>query len=179
MKFFSKYFPNRSLLLVIAISTSLLAAACNGSPGPAPSAETTAPGVASEFSDSPENSPDSAANSPSKAEATATRNEETPTTTAATSTPNPTVTSESYPTRKPASTYADLEIITLLPPDAIPSIDNPQFLTAEEADDFYDPQELVMGVSFNGDSRAYSAPFLSNHEIVNDTVGGEKIAVTW
>ena len=49
----------------------------------------------------------------------------------------------------------------------------------EEANQFYDPQELVMGVSFNGDSRAYSAPFLSNHEIVNDTVGGVKIAVTW
>jgi hypothetical protein len=84
-----------------------------------------------------------------------------------------------FPTRKPASAYAELEIITLLPPDAIQAIDNPQFLAAEEADQFYDPQEMVLGVSFNGDSRAYSAPFLSNHEIVNDTVGGVKIAVTW
>ncbi len=83
------------------------------------------------------------------------------------------------PTRKPASAYADLEIVTLLPRDAIPAIDNPQFLSVEDADEFYDPDELVMGVSFNGDSRAYSAPFLSNHEIVNDTVGGVKIAVTW
>jgi hypothetical protein len=97
----------------------------------------------------------------------------------ATATNSPTAASEPYPTRKPPSTYADLEMVTLLPRDAIPAIDNPQFLSAEEADEYYDPDELVMGVSFNGESRAYSAPFLSNHEIVNDTVGGVKIAVTW
>lgn len=86
---------------------------------------------------------------------------------------------DALPTRRPASAYADLEIVTLLPRDAIPAIDNPRFLSAAEADTFYDPDELVIGVSFNGDSRAYSAPFLSSHEIVNDTVGGVKIAVTW
>lgn len=83
------------------------------------------------------------------------------------------------PTRIPAGTYDDLEIITLLPPDAIPAIDDPQFLGASEAAEFYDPDELVMGVTFNGETRAYSVPFLSSHEIVNDTVGGVKIAVTW
>ena len=73
----------------------------------------------------------------------------------------------------------DYELITLLPRDAIPAITNPQFLTAAEADEFYDPNELIIGVEFDGDARAYSIPLLSNHEIVNDTVGGEKIAVTW
>lgn len=82
-------------------------------------------------------------------------------------------------TRLPADKYADLEIVTLLPRDAIPAIDDPQFLTTAEADDFYDPDELVLGVEFDGDARAYSVPFLSNREIVNDTVGGVKIAVTW
>ncbi|MFT5194750.1 MAG: hypothetical protein ACI9EW_000486 [Cellvibrionaceae bacterium] len=77
------------------------------------------------------------------------------------------------------SRYDDYEIITLLPQDAIPAIDNPTFHTADEADDFYDPDELVMGVVFNGDARAYSVPHLSSHEIVNDEVGGVKIAVTW
>ena len=77
------------------------------------------------------------------------------------------------------SRYDDFEIITLLPPDAIPAIDNPIFHTADEADDFYEPDELVMGVVFNGDARAYSVPHLSSHEIVNDEVGGVKIAVTW
>jgi hypothetical protein len=84
-----------------------------------------------------------------------------------------------FPTRFPPERYADLEIITLLPRDAIPAVDNPRFLSAVEADEYYDPDELVMGVVFNGDARAYSVPFLSNREIVNDTVGGVKIAVTW
>ena len=91
----------------------------------------------------------------------------------------PTAAAEAPPTRKSAADYADLEIVTLLPRDAIPAIDNPQFLSAVEADEYYDPDELVIGVVFNGDARAYSVPFLSNHEIVNDTVGGVKIAITW
>ena len=73
----------------------------------------------------------------------------------------------------------NLEMVTLLPRDAIPAIDNPTFLSAAEADEQYDDDEIVMGVDFNGDARAYSVPLLSRHEIVNDTVGGVKIAVTW
>ena len=73
----------------------------------------------------------------------------------------------------------ELEIITLLPKDGIPAIDNPVFVSAEEADLQYEPDELVIGVQFDGDARAYSIPMLSSHEIVNDTVGGRKIAVTW
>ena len=65
-------------------------------------------------------------------------------------------------------------MITLLPRDAIPAIDNPRFMNAAEADEFYDPDELVIGVEFNGEARAYSVPFLSNHEIVNDTVWRRK-----
>ena len=81
--------------------------------------------------------------------------------------------------RKSEVDYADLEIITLLPPDAIPAIDNPQFVSIADADEAYDPDELVIGVALNGEARAYSVPLLSNHEIVNDVVGGAKIAVTW
>ena len=77
------------------------------------------------------------------------------------------------------SSERDLEIITLLPKDGIPAIDDPTFIAAGEADSQYEPDELVIGVSFDGDSRAYSIPLLSSHEIVNDTVGGRKIAVTW
>ena len=73
----------------------------------------------------------------------------------------------------------ELEIITLLPKDGIPAIDNPVFISAEEADLQYEPDELVIGVNFDGDARAYSIPMLSSHEIVNDTVGSRKIAVTW
>lgn len=72
-----------------------------------------------------------------------------------------------------------LDIVTLLPRDAIPAIDEPQFYSAAEADPEYAPDELVLGVSLDGDSRAYSTALLSRHEIVNDIVGGRKIAVTW
>jgi len=83
------------------------------------------------------------------------------------------------PDRLPAARYEQYQMVTLLPRDAIPAIDYPEFYTAAEANDYYDPDELVMGVVFNGDARAYSVPLLSSHEIVNDTVGGVKIAVTW
>jgi hypothetical protein len=79
----------------------------------------------------------------------------------------------------PPTAERELEIITLLPKDGIPAIDNPVFVSAEEADLQYEPDELVIGVQFDGDARAYSIPLLSSHEIVNDTVGGRKIAVTW
>jgi hypothetical protein len=82
-------------------------------------------------------------------------------------------------TRIPASQYADYEIVTLLPRDAIPAIFNPSFLTTAEANNFYEPTELVIGVVFNNEARAYSVPYLSNHEIVNDSISGVKIAVTW
>jgi hypothetical protein len=87
--------------------------------------------------------------------------------------------SKSDPESKSSRKYDELEIVTLLPQDGIPAIDNPQFLSAEEAEDEYAPDELVIGVNYDGDARAYSIPFLSGHEIVNDTVGGRKIAVTW
>ena len=72
-----------------------------------------------------------------------------------------------------------LQIVTLLPPDAIPAINNPSFITAEEADGQLRLTDLVIGVSINGEHRAYGAAFLSAHEIVNDTLGGRAIAVTW
>jgi hypothetical protein len=79
----------------------------------------------------------------------------------------------------PQPTERSYEIVELLSPDGIPSIDNPEFYSAEEADAEYDPNEMILGVSINGDTRAYSTSFLDRHEIVNDEVGGRKIAVTW
>ena len=73
----------------------------------------------------------------------------------------------------------EYEIITLLPKDAIRSIDRPRFYDAQEADEEYEPDEVVIGVQLNGDSRAYPIGLLSGHEIVNDVVGGRPIAVTW
>lgn len=62
-------------------------------------------------------------------------------------------------------------------PDAIPAIDNPVFTTAAQArigDD-----EPVIGISINGDHRAYSIYLLNHHEVVNDVVGEQPIVVAW
>lgn len=68
-------------------------------------------------------------------------------------------------------------IRTLLPFDAIPAITKPQFVPAAVAD--LDPDAPVIGVTFNDESHAYSLYLLNGHEIVNDVVGGKKIATTW
>lgn len=71
------------------------------------------------------------------------------------------------------------EIVTLLPRDAIPAIDDPVFLSAREAQAEYADDEQVLGVVFEGEARAYSTGLLSSHEIVNDEIGAVKFAVTW
>jgi hypothetical protein len=64
------------------------------------------------------------------------------------------------------------------PKDGIPSIDEPQFqLVADETD--VKPNEPVIGLEIGGDARAYPLRILMWHEIVNDTVGGEPVAVTY
>ena len=72
-----------------------------------------------------------------------------------------------------------LEIITLLGFDAISAILSPDFITVDEAERWMEPDEQVLGLSINGDNRAYSVRMLSRHEIVNDVVGGVPVAVTW
>lgn len=72
--------------------------------------------------------------------------------------------------------YSD-EIRTLLPFDAIPAITDPQFVPAGAAK--LDADAPVIGVTFNGESHAYSLYLLNGHEIVNDVVGGMNIATTW
>jgi len=73
--------------------------------------------------------------------------------------------------------YSDDRILTVLPYDAIPAILNPDFVSATKAKLADDSP--VIGVSFNGESRAYSIHLLNGHEIVNDEVGSIKIATTW
>ena len=73
----------------------------------------------------------------------------------------------------------EYQIVTLLPPDAIPAIDDPEFYAVAEADTEYAPEELILGVELDGEARAYSVSLLSRHEIVNDTLAGHPIAITW
>ena len=69
-------------------------------------------------------------------------------------------------------------IVRVLPKDAIPAIDRPIFVDADE-EDFMDDNELVIGVSDGFESKAYSTRLLDVHEIVNDRIGSTPIAVTW
>lgn len=64
--------------------------------------------------------------------------------------------------------------------DCIPSIDNPQFVSASVAEaDFLDNDDWVIGLFRNEEARAYPLKILNWHEIVNDKVGDEYIAISF
>jgi hypothetical protein len=65
------------------------------------------------------------------------------------------------------------------PPDGIPSIDDPKFISIQEADKYLEDSDLVLGLNINGDVRAYPLQILVWHEIVNDKLGGIPITVTY
>ena len=67
---------------------------------------------------------------------------------------------------------------SLAKPDSIPAIDDPLFVSANEAD-FMDDDENVLGVVHDGQAKAYSLWHLDRHEIVNDHLGRDPVAVTW
>ena len=67
----------------------------------------------------------------------------------------------------------------VLPPDAIPSIDDPQFVAIATAGEYLSDAEPVVYLEINGDARAYPVQILIWHEIVNDVVGGEPVAITY
>ena len=71
------------------------------------------------------------------------------------------------------------EIRAVIPPDAIPAIDEPRFLSLEEASDWLSAESPVIAFERNGDARAYPLEILTWHEIVNDVVGGEPVIVTY
>ncbi|WP_423919182.1 DUF3179 domain-containing protein [Candidatus Poriferisodalis sp.] len=64
------------------------------------------------------------------------------------------------------------------PPDGIPSIDAPNFERASDVE-FLQSQEAVVTLTLNGDARAYPVQVMIWHEIVNDTVGGEPVTITY
>ena len=137
-------------LTAAALTLALLALACGGNDAPAP-----------------------ATAEPTASEAATATTAESP---AATPTPSPSPTATTAPTEAPEP---ELEIVTVLPPDAIPAIDDPAIISAAAADEQLRANDLVIGVSIGGEHRAYGAAFLSAHEIVNDMLGGRAIAVTW
>ncbi len=65
------------------------------------------------------------------------------------------------------------------PKDGIPSIDDPVFGSLADGDEFVEGNEPVISLIVNGEAKAYPLQILMWHEIVNDTVGGTPVAVTY
>ncbi len=63
--------------------------------------------------------------------------------------------------------------------DGIPSIDNPKFVSQEEASQWLQGQEPVISLEVNGEARAYPIQILMWHEIANDELGGVPVSVTF
>lgn len=62
--------------------------------------------------------------------------------------------------------------------DCIPAIDTPNFVSAENMRNL-DDGDLVLGLDYAGVVRAYPVFILNRHEVVNDTLNGVPIAVTF
>jgi hypothetical protein len=66
-----------------------------------------------------------------------------------------------------------------VPPDGIPPIDTPTFESIADASTWLQPQSPVIKLEIDGEARAYPLAILTWHEIVNDTLVGVPVAVTF
>jgi hypothetical protein len=72
------------------------------------------------------------------------------------------------------------ELISGGPPrDGIPSIDEPKFVSIEEAQSWLKSTEPVISLEVEGTARAYPLQILMWHEIVNDSIEGQPVLVTF
>ena len=62
--------------------------------------------------------------------------------------------------------------------DAIPAVQEPQFVKAADAT-FLDSNDKVIGVVIQGRARAYPIKILNWHEVVDDSITGIPLAVTF
>ncbi|RZW02346.1 MAG: DUF3179 domain-containing protein [Rhodobacteraceae bacterium] len=62
--------------------------------------------------------------------------------------------------------------------DGIPSLDHPDLIGAAEAEYLLD-DDLVFGVSINGDVRAYPLRIMGWHEMFNEVIGGVPVALAY
>ena len=65
------------------------------------------------------------------------------------------------------------------PKDGIPPLDHPKFIGAGDANSWLKPAEPVIALTVSTESRAYPMQILVWHEIVNDTVAGVPVTVTF
>lgn len=72
------------------------------------------------------------------------------------------------------------EIISGGPPkDGIPALSNPIFVPVAQEDGIEGPEPVITIAPDGAEPRAYPLRYLAWHEIVNDTVAGIPVAVTW
>jgi len=64
------------------------------------------------------------------------------------------------------------------PKDGIPALTNPKMIAAIDAS-YLAGNDRVIGVTLHGEARAYPLKIMNYHEIVNDSVGGQPVAITY
>lgn len=65
------------------------------------------------------------------------------------------------------------------PKDGIPSIDDPKYVSVEEADVWVQDNELVLALIYKDVKRVYPLQIMVWHEIVNDNIAGDPVLVTY
>ena len=63
--------------------------------------------------------------------------------------------------------------------DGIRAIAKPAFRSVQAPDQLLVDREPVQVVNINGDARAYPVRIMMHHELVNDTVGGDPVVITF
>ena len=63
--------------------------------------------------------------------------------------------------------------------DCIPSVDDPVFVAAREAESFLGEEDIGIGLVYKGEARFYPFSMLVTREIVNDTVAGDPLLITY
>ncbi len=63
--------------------------------------------------------------------------------------------------------------------DGIPAVDQPEYTTAGDGDLWLLPEDIVFGIDHEGLIAAYPQRILVWHEIVNETLGGKNISITY
>lgn len=78
-----------------------------------------------------------------------------------------------------ATSYKGVEIVPDLRKDSIPALTNPAYESGSSSLNWLKKEDLVIGVNYDGDVRAYPIKILSWHEIVNDTIGGKDVLISY
>lgn len=85
---------------------------------------------------------------------------------------------EDFPDTFPPPAIDRGNIIPVLRADGIPAIDDPRCVPVDDVT-FLDDAAAVVAIEVNGDVRAYPLEILTWHELVNDTIGGIPITISY